>query len=397
MGSRTKKVRVGEGKIDEAWFPREIELVKSTIRSWAEKRNLWHDSGFATPFLYHDECPSSHDTLLLISGGPLGRVFDGDPAYAKYDGEFRMMLMRLGYWCETENHYTASLFPECESRREDFMTYYRWQWLKKLATERMISLHHEISERLAKSPGLLTTIEWRKFEEVLDAIFRNQGFHTELGLGSNDGNVNLRLYQDRAIPEIVTLVQTQRYGKPVRLDAVAALFEIDSTKKPQKAIYATTSCFQPAARDFSNLAQRKLVIPILRHADEQIVTGWCTEIAETLTQYFRVGLARPPQITENTGPLAGRILVANEGNSYSTNYFARIEADFPREAVVVPMGREIVTGSQAGGTEIPVESKGGNWFGLPRFLARKTETGTFLADRKSFTIWNGEPQHFSPY
>ncbi len=395
MGSQSKKVRLGERKIDEAWFSREIESVKSTIRSWAQEHDLWHDSGFATPFLYHDECPDSHDTLLLISGGPLGRVFDGDPAYAKYDGEFRMMLLRLGYWCEVENHYTASLVPDDDDRREDFTTFYRWQWLTKLTTERMISLDHEITERLAKSPGLLKTIEWRKFEELLDAIFRNQGFHTELGLGSNDGNVNLRLYQDRAIPEIVTLVQTQRHGKPIRLESVAALFPNAGFKTPPQAIYATTSCFLPAARDFTKLSERRLIFPRLQPTDAARLTGWCAEIAETLEKYFRVGLSRPRQITENTGPLAGRIVVADDGHSHATNYFARIEADFPREAIVVPMGREIVTGSPAGGTEIPLESKGGNWFGLPRLLARKTNTGKFLADRKTFTVWNGEPHCFS--
>jgi Restriction endonuclease len=43
----------------------------------------------------------------------------------------------------------------------------------------------------------------------LDAIFKNQGYGTELGPGSNDGGIDLRLYENTTRPELVTVVQAK--------------------------------------------------------------------------------------------------------------------------------------------------------------------------------------------
>ena len=395
MRARTKRVRIGDKTIDEASLLAEIERVKRTITSWAEERGIWHDSSFTRPFDYHDEAPRSHDTLLLISEGPLARVFGLDPGFAQeYEKPFQSMLEGLGYWYEVENHYTMSLYPLDDALREDFLSLHRWQWLQKLAELKLFELHGEVFEHFAKYPGYMKQIEWRQFEELLDSIFKNQGFHTELGPGSNDGGVDLRLYQDRAIPEIVTLVQAKRYVNPITLASAAPLFGHATMQGARDAVFVTTSYFQPAARKFSRLSQQHVNLPSVQLADAKTLVGWCAEIGQSLDNYFSNGLAAPPKITEENGPLAGEIAVARHGYNCANNYFAMIEADFPKEVILRPIGSQQVSGDFTAGTEIPTESSPVHWTKDARLLAFKTSDRTFRAQRKQFELWDGKPQAF---
>ena len=97
-----------------------------------------------------------------------------------------------------------SLYPTDDKVREDYLSLYRWQWLKHLAEKKVYELHCEIFEYFGEYPGDLHRLHWREFEELLDSIFRNQGYYTELGPGRNDGGVDIRLYQHKGIPEVVT-------------------------------------------------------------------------------------------------------------------------------------------------------------------------------------------------
>ena len=118
------------------------------------------------------------------------RIYESD----EIEGPFHKLLDELGYWYEMENHYTFSLYPVDDVRRENFLNLYRWQWLQKLSGKRTLELHAEVFEHFAKHPDDMKELHWRKFEILLDAIFRNQGYRTELGPGSNDGGIDLRIY-----------------------------------------------------------------------------------------------------------------------------------------------------------------------------------------------------------
>jgi len=117
MTRRKKTVRVGERQIDERALIAEADRVQRTIEAWGRENELWHDDSFATPFIYHDEPPCSHETLLLLSEGSIGRIFASDGAFSDYERSFTSMLEGLGYWFEMENHYTFSLYPTDEKLR----------------------------------------------------------------------------------------------------------------------------------------------------------------------------------------------------------------------------------------------------------------------------------------
>ena len=335
MRPAAKRVEVGGRSIDEAALLAELTNVKQKIEAWATQNELWHDSGFVAPFLHHATAPRCEGgTVLLVSEGPMGKVLAGDGSYSEYQRPFTSMLEELGYWYETENHYTFSLRPTDDRLQEDFLSLHRWQWLQHLAERKMFELHSEVFEHFAMHPADLKRIEWRQFEELLDAIFKNQGFYTELGTGKNDGGVDLRLYQNRAIPEVVTLVQAKRYKNPIKLEAVAALLGIAAEQRAPNALFATTSHFQPKARNFSfEVFEQRVDLPNVELADSSRISGWCAEIGRNLNKYFSKGLASPPMIPAETGPDGGLIVVAHGGYDCMNNYFAEVEAAFPHEAI----------------------------------------------------------------
>jgi Restriction endonuclease len=229
---------------------------------------------------------------------------------------------KLGLWFENENHYTMSLYPTDDKVREDYLSLYRWQWLKHLAEKKVYELHGEIFEYFGKYPADLQRLHWREFEELLDSIFRNQGYYTELGPGRNDGGVDIRLYQHKGIPEVVTLVQAKRYKDPIGLQPITSIFGLAAMERAKNAMLATTSYFEPKARQWALSTEQNIDLPQVELADASRIGGWCAEIGKNLNDYFTKGLSVPPALKDKTGPLAGKVVVA-QGSYNCTNNFLR--------------------------------------------------------------------------
>jgi restriction system protein len=258
-----------------------------------------------------------------------------------------------------------------------------------------MSLHSEVFEHFAGRPDDMQRLGWRDFEELLDSVFKNQGFYTELGPGSNDGGIDLRIYQSRAIPEVVTLVQAKRYSRAIDLQAVAALFGVAVKEKAEKAIFATTSYFLPGVIKWASSGEQQINWPNLELVDATRIAGWCADIGHNLDNYFSNGLSRPQQLSENTGPLTGEVVVAQGGYNCTQNYFAIIEADLPNEVILRPIGSEMFSGDGTDGSEIASENQQSCWTGEARLLGFKESDGSFRADRKSFALWDRTPQMFN--
>lgn len=139
---------------------------------------------------------------------------------------------------------------------------------------RQISL--ELMDYFSQHPERLQELEWRKFEELLEAVFRNQGFRTELGPGGGDQGVDLRLLQKDSVGEIVTLVQAKRYkpSNPIRLEAVQALYAVMEDEKANRALFITTSRYLPSAERFAERQNRRLTL-----AKSEDVARWCEQVS----------------------------------------------------------------------------------------------------------------------
>ncbi|MCI4589240.1 restriction endonuclease [Sphingobium sp. BYY-5] len=378
-----------------------LEALKTKIIEWATRNELWLDSAFKTPFLHRGDAPFLGEGLLLVSDGDLVSIFNSEHYETdRLEEEFRALLQQEGYWYELQNRTSALIIPEDEEFKADLLQVYRWQWIQRLSERRLYSLHSEVFEFFARDPDRLKQLGWRQFEEFLDAVFRNQGFHTQIGPGSGDGGIDHRLYQSEAIPEIVAVVQAKRYtDTPIGLEAVAALLGVAAVEGAPNAIFATTSRYLPGAREYAQNARQKLHLPNLDLADLGRIQEWCGTIAQQLETYFGGGeLSLPPLLTNRSpSPLSGQVVVASWGSGVTLNSFAVIEADYPHEVILRSIGHRDVSGDGQRGTQMPDE--GGARFQLDpiRFVAFRSESGGrehFWGNGRLYSLWDGTPQYF---
>lgn len=134
----------------------------------------------------------------------------------------------------------------------------------------------ELIEYFSTHPDDIYKLDPRKFEMLLEAVFRNQGYRTELGPGWSDGGVDLRLYQKDSIGEICTLVQAKRYKdtNPIRLEAVASLAALVDDEKANRGLFVTTSRFLPGVQRFAEKQRRRISL-----ASSIDIAKWCEEVA----------------------------------------------------------------------------------------------------------------------
>ena len=379
----------------------ELNKLKSRIEEWARQKELWEGAAFKMPFEHRNEAPSEGEILLLTFDGALHSMFaGGHEEWDRLEEEFRGIVESSGFECELADHVTLSIYIEDEHRSRDHLRLQRWHWVQQLAERRLFDLHSEVFEHFASDTDALKNLHWRQFEEFLDSVFRNQGFRTELGPGGNDGGVDLRLYQSDSIPEIVTVVQAKRYTEqPIGLEAVAALTSVALLDRAPHALFATTSRYRPAARKFALATQGRFDMPSLTLAGPEHFQKWCSTISQQLSDYFLTGAQAPP-IVRNRPPteLTGRIVVAHWGYNTVRNQFAVVEADYPHEVILRPIGSQVTAGDWQRGWEIPDSSAPPAPYDRPRILAfrSKSEFGPtyFWGDRKLFGVWDGTPQMF---
>lgn len=383
--------------IDERRLNAELEALRLAIISWAKKHHLWHDAQFKIPFQHNKDRPRAGEIMLLTFDGPLYSLFNGHFDSSKLENQFYKLIKRHGFYYELEDHTTMNFICLDEARADQYLKLQRWEWTKHLLKERLIDIRAEVFEHFASAPDDLKKIEWRQFELLLDAIFRNQGFRTELGSGSNDGGVDLRLYQSEGLPELVTLVQAKRYAnRPIQLEAVAALFGVTVAENANSGLFVTSSRFQPKAKAFATATEKRIGLPRLALADGPKVAEWCNSIAKDLNDYFANGaISQLPQ-AEPTD-LTGKIVVARSGYGIILNYFCVIEADFAREVVLRPITTRSVSGDSQVGEEVPCPDKSSQ---NEKFVAFKkhSEYGgelTFWGDRHLFAIWDGKPRYYN--
>jgi HJR/Mrr/RecB family endonuclease len=138
-------------------------------------------------------------------------------------------------------------------------------------------INDELLEYFALHPDALYNLPWRQFEKLLETIFNNHGYRTQLGPGSNDEGVDLRLLSKDSIGEVVTLVQAKRYApnRPISLEAVSALYGVVEAEKANRGLFVTTSRYLPSAQRFAQTTHSRLIL-----ATPDDVALWCSQKAK---------------------------------------------------------------------------------------------------------------------
>ena len=125
------------------------------------------------------------------------------------------------------------------------------------------SIEIEIVNHFSHNPELLFNIPPRKFEEIIAAIFKNQGFDVELTPQTRDGGFDiLAIHKNSITGETSFLVECKRYApkNKVGIGTIQRMFGVIESLQANKGIIVTTSSFTKDATLFAQRAQHKLAL-----------------------------------------------------------------------------------------------------------------------------------------
>lgn len=111
----------------------------------------------------------------------------------------------------------------------------------------------ELGAWLAKNPDDLYSLHWRRFEELVEDVFKNMGYRTRLTQGSKDGGVDIFLLEHDGSQAIVQVKRNLRHRKVgVELvDQVRGLKLRPANKDVVKAYIVTSSSFTRGAKELA--------------------------------------------------------------------------------------------------------------------------------------------------
>lgn len=144
-------------------------------------------------------------------------------------------------------------------------------------------INSELIAYLAKKPELMHKLHWRKFEELLNELFKAKGYETELGPGSGDGGVDIRMVTKSGLGgSFMTLVQAKKYSEKnkIALAPVQALYGTLEYEKATSGLFVTTSTYAPCARNFAESIPHRLEL-----ADKDDIRVWLKQYSEEIGQH----------------------------------------------------------------------------------------------------------------
>ncbi|WP_315532064.1 restriction endonuclease [Delftia acidovorans] len=376
-------------------------MLEVAIQKWAEERDLWLDSGFQE-FLQHTggEPGSPAVVTVLYTGGDLTRVLDED---IELNGPpFHDFIASLGFFCENQNGYTYYFYANDEVLNAAFESYFHWRWVCSLIQQDAGDVYEELYAHFAANPDHFHRLSPRAFEILLSRIFQNQGFTTELGPGSGDGGVDIRLWQRGPLGDVLTLVQAKRYAphRKIELDAVAALRGVMAVDEAPRGIFVTTSTYLPSARRFA--ARAGNIIELATNAN---VAQWCATAANGIVKDKSLLVSRDNVrrlLHQMSLAINPRVLHTTWGYNMTHNTFALVLKETKHAALLMSLPNRTVVHDGYGqrGTEVP--SFGGD--ALRRHCAETVwraertvdESGriSYWDGRHLYSAWDGMPARF---
>ena len=102
------------------------------------------------------------------------------------------------------------------------------------------------------SAAVFDVIEWRRFEALVEALFRQAGFQTESKSHGADGGVDVWLYSRNQPGKPVSVVQCKHWnGRKVGVDKIRELRGVMAALDIKRGQYATSSSFTADAIEFA--------------------------------------------------------------------------------------------------------------------------------------------------
>ena len=345
----------GDKVISDDFLEAEIDRLQRAIMNWAVGHDLWHDCGFHS-FLNHvDAEPSQEPVITILScEGDLNSVLYSTTDEELYE-EFETLLKRMGYWFEFYDTVSIHIYCDRPQLKRKFADYFYWQWICSLVRPDFDDIYEELYLYFGNRPEELLRLEWRQFEILLSRILHNQGYEAQLGPGTGDGGIDIRLVQRDPIGDILTCVQAKRYrpDRKIDLQAVQALHGASVAENAESSFFVTTSDYFPSAKRFA--ARKNVPMKLYATSDVQ---DWCRQagrgiIADKTTLMSESSVVRC--LAEASDDPKRRVLHAQSHLRGITNSFALILKETKNAALLMSLPRKTLSHDGYGqkGVEVP--------------------------------------------
>lgn len=209
----------------------------------------------------------------------------------------------------------------------------------------------DLYQYFANHPEDFYRLPHREFEKLVSSIFTARGWKTELGPGSGDQGVDLRVWQTDPLGDLLTLVQIKRYAphRAIGLEAVAALaFHVDE-ERANRGLFVTSSRYMPGVQTFASRQNYRV-----RLAEPTDLQQWCEQSAHATRTARNRALAM-----ESLGPLIHEIRLAGAhprlvvGGNYGP-LFCVVLRETKRSALLAHIPSERVSGDVQRGEVMPL-------------------------------------------
>jgi len=120
-----------------------------------------------------------------------------------------------------------------------------------------VYLDQRYIDYLAKNSEEMGQMHWRNFERLTTEFFRRQGYAVDLGPGTKDGGVDVRVWTDKeskAGPPLL-LIQCKRTKGVVGIETVKAFWTDVEFERAEKGLIATTSAVSRDSKKICEVRQ----------------------------------------------------------------------------------------------------------------------------------------------
>lgn len=174
-----------------------------------------------------------------------------------------------GRWCEWKDiEHVENLFKRADGR-----------------PTHGVFFDHRFINYLSVNHEKLGSIHWRKFEELTAECFQQFGFNVELGQGSNDDGVDMRVWNDdesvSTPPEYI--IQCKRQKEKIDKVTIKGLYADVRHENSKMGLLVTTSEFSPGAR--STIAARGYPIA---EVNSEMLKHWLVALRTPGTGIIRI-------------------------------------------------------------------------------------------------------------
>ena len=147
-----------------------------------------------------------------------------------------------------------------------------------------------IGKNASEKIQILLNISSRDFEHIVERLYAEMDYQTELTAPQKDGGRDVIAYKDEKGKQEQLRIECKQYNKPVGVGLVRALLGVVSDEKVNKGVLVTTNRFTKGAKGFARRNSRielisgEELIPLL---NAYLGANWTLQIERFITESLR--------------------------------------------------------------------------------------------------------------